>query len=364
MTERVYRKSLSKKLQKEIVMKTWLIILVPLYLIAYLSNPLGLINPVDHQLGRQDVNFDKSESRQWPEAELLNFANVKDFGARGDGSTNDTTAIQSLLDQKRSVYIPDGVYLIDVERALNLRSNQTLHLSDGAVLKALASDEGYSAVLRLKNISNTHISGGKIIGERYSHQGNVGEWGMGIQIIEGSHHITVHQVEISDCWGDGIFIGDSPTVSDVLIEGVSCDNNRRQGLSITDAKRIIIKDSVFMNTNGALPEAGIDIEPDSGQRSENIQIINVDCLNNNGSGLDLMGITGLVRDVVVEDSYFANNKGYGIRFFDDVQEVSLRNLQIENNYSQYPRKIERNNQQRFRQVVMMIVDKLKDLQFI
>ena len=39
-------------------------------------------------------------------------ANVLDFGAVGDGVTNDTAAIQAALDASDIVYFPDGVYLI------------------------------------------------------------------------------------------------------------------------------------------------------------------------------------------------------------------------------------------------------------
>lgn len=334
-------------------MKTWIMIL----LVFFVTSPLVLSAGVDNTLERQLIDSYQLVSRD--ELDLSSFSNVLDFGVKGDGLTDDTEAIQSLLDQERTIYFPAGVYLINVEQALNLRSKQVIYLSDDAVLKALPSDQGYTAVLRLTNVSDVHISGGQIIGERYSHFGEDGEWGMGIHVIKGSHHISIQEIKIFDCWGDGIFLGDSPTVSDILISDVICDNNRRQGLSITDANRIMVKDSVFMNTNGTLPEAGIDIEPDPDQSSHNIQLINVECLNNNGSGLDLMGINGVIDKVLVEDSYFIDNKGPGIRFFDVGGQVKLRNLQIENNCPDCSRRIDRNNQQRFKQIITMLYEKFK-----
>ncbi len=47
---------------------------------------------------------------------LSNFINVKDFGAKGDGTTNDTAAIQAALDAVTSsgtVVFPPGIYLVD-----------------------------------------------------------------------------------------------------------------------------------------------------------------------------------------------------------------------------------------------------------
>jgi len=62
--------------------------------------------------------------------------NVRDFGARGDGTTLDTTAVQAAIDacqqhQGGIVLIPDGTFLI---APVELKSNVTLRLAAGARL--------------------------------------------------------------------------------------------------------------------------------------------------------------------------------------------------------------------------------------
>lgn len=65
------------------------------------------------------------------------FVNVKDFGAKGDGSTIDTAAIQSAIDSVRqlggTVFFPSGIYLVNA--SILFYSYQTLWFEQDAVLK-------------------------------------------------------------------------------------------------------------------------------------------------------------------------------------------------------------------------------------
>ncbi len=78
------------------------------------------------------------------------FYNVYDFGAKGDGITLDTAAIQAALDACKAeggtVLIPVGEY---VTSSLRIYSNTALKLEDGARLIA-DPDEAHYGVLRGK----------------------------------------------------------------------------------------------------------------------------------------------------------------------------------------------------------------------
>src|SRR5262245_54016509 len=54
------------------------------------------------------------------------FINVKNYGAMGDGATDDTTAFQAAVNALPSaggtVYVPPGDYVIDPTRNVRLRS--------------------------------------------------------------------------------------------------------------------------------------------------------------------------------------------------------------------------------------------------
>ncbi len=260
--------------------------------------------------------------------------NVKDYNAKGDGVADDTSAIQNALNKNNSVYIPDGTYMINVDQSLRVNSNQTITMSANAVLKAIPTSSESNAVILVSGVKNVNISGGRIIGERNSHKGTTGEWGMGIRIIDGAESITVTNITISDCWGDGIYVGgfiNEDSVSSILIDNVVSDNNRRQGLSITSAKNVIVSNSVFKNTNGTAPESGIDIEPNKDQVTEDIKIINTETSGNNGVGILLYGKSGTVRGVEISNSTLINNGDLGLALI-TANDLTISNTKIANNW--------------------------------
>jgi polygalacturonase len=107
--------------------------------------------------------------------------NVLDFGAKGDGMTKDTAAIQKALDAcgengGGTVLVPEGVFLTG---SLMLHANTTLQLSSRADLLGSPDiadyplenvrwegefREGHRALICATNAANVIISGGAIFG--------------------------------------------------------------------------------------------------------------------------------------------------------------------------------------------------------
>ncbi len=256
---------------------------------------------------------------------------VAQYGADGSDNQDDTAALQKALDTNDAVTIPNGTYYINVDNPLRLQSNQTLTLSDDTVLKAMPTSSSVSSVLVVENATNVTITGGTIVGERSEHTGAGGEWGMGILITGGAENVMVSNLTITDCWGDGIYVGGTPIVRNVTIDNVIGDGNRRQGLSVTNASGVIVTNSVFKNTSGTAPAAGIDLEPNEGELVENVTIIGVTCTGNQGGGLDLMGWLGTIRAITVTDSNFANNGESGL-YLNNVSGVTVSDTIVSGNY--------------------------------
>jgi polygalacturonase len=73
--------------------------------------------------------------------------NVRDFGAKGDGQTLDTVAVQSAIDaahkdQGGTVLIPAGTFVVGT---IELKSNVTLHLAAQGRLLGSGKAEDYKA---------------------------------------------------------------------------------------------------------------------------------------------------------------------------------------------------------------------------
>lgn len=236
--------------------------------------------------------------------------NVRDYGALGDGVHDDTAAIQAAINalpaDGGTVLVPPGTYMVDTTRKINLRSSMLLLMDPDAILKAKTASVARHYILYVYNKADVEIAGGQLVGERDTHvyaTSSTDEWGHGIQIL-GGQRVTVRDLRVSRCTGDGVCIGGS--ASDVVIANIVSTQNRRQGLSITNCSNIRVYGSEFSHTQGTAPECGIDIEPDAGYSCANVWI---------------------------ENCRMHNNAKYGINIWQRVSTVSVRRCTLEANGS-------------------------------
>ncbi|WP_159016117.1 right-handed parallel beta-helix repeat-containing protein [Cognatiluteimonas profundi] len=245
---------------------------------------------------------------------------VRDFGVRGDGVHDDTLALQRAVDALPSdggtVRVGPGNYLVDPARSLRLRSRMHLQLAPGATLVAKSNALERAYVVLIQDAHDVEVSGGAIVGDRDRHLGLGGEWGHGLT-SRGSSAVTIRDIRISRCWGDGISIGADasrpgrpvPTSRDVVVARVVCVGNRRQGLTIGRSQNVRVYDSEFSDTGGTAPQAGIDIEPDSPSDAGDIRIERCLVRNNRGPGIQ---VYRRVWGVTIADCTIAGNQAPGI----------------------------------------------------
>ncbi|HBK31508.1 MAG TPA: hypothetical protein DDZ96_10010 [Porphyromonadaceae bacterium] len=252
-------------------------------------------------------------------------------------ANTDHQMIQRTIDyaaanQIGTVTIPDGEYEIDAAKSIELRDNIHLKLSDNAILKALPNNLEWHNVLKVWKVGNVKISGGKIVGERYEHQGTKGEWGMGIDLRYATN-VEISNIHISDCWGDGIHLFYDN--KNITIQNVVCDNNRRQGMSVIHVNGLIVKNSVFSNTNGTAPESGIDLEPSAFYEIvKNVLIDNCTFSNNKEIGLHIYGEFGIVEDIKVTNCIVENSTVGVSLYHSNVYSIEMSDIKISDSKSQ------------------------------
>lgn len=167
--------------------------------------------------------------------------NVQNFGAKGDGITDDTAAIQSAIDAAAAagggqVYMPTGTYIVSggeepSDGCLMLKSNVYLY-GDGmgatTVKVADGSDTKITGVIRSAYGEETHdfgVSNLTIDGNRDSTTGKIDGWFNGYIPGEAGYdsNVTLDSVEIKDCSGYG-FDPHEQTVNMVIKNSVSHGN--------------------------------------------------------------------------------------------------------------------------------------------
>jgi hypothetical protein len=118
---------------------------------------------------------------------------------------------------------------------------------------------------RLINIdggNNVYIKGlgARIIANRANY--TTGEQRHGV-FIYGASNVIIEGLESTGHGGDGFYVGGPPNAPshDIILAGCLASDNRRQGLSITSARRVYVVDCEFDKTNGTAPQFGVDLEP-------------------------------------------------------------------------------------------------------
>ena len=162
----------------------------------------------------------------------------------------DTNALKSLFalasaDVSNVIYIQNGYYTVKASTKhpyiLNIPSN-TMVIIDGTISMVGNDFKSYS-ILNISKAVNVSVKGnGSLVGERDSHSGESGEWGMCISTYN-SDSISISDLNISKGWGDGIYVGKG--TKKINISNCKIDNCRRQGISIIEGTEVLIKNCII-----------------------------------------------------------------------------------------------------------------------
>jgi hypothetical protein len=205
-----------------------------------------------------------------------------------DGSKDYTTYLQKAINANSNILFPAFPVLIN-GNGLKIGSNKTITFPDGSQLIMMPNNLTNYSVLTLLNADNVTLNNPVVIGDRDGHLDSLGQWGQGIS-VRGSSNVTINNANVSKCWGDGIYLSAYHGINNRNITLINpyCTQNRRNGMSITNAIGLDLETPYAGYSNGASPYCGIDIEAETyADELQNIVVNNAKTEHNPGAGIQL-----------------------------------------------------------------------------
>jgi len=239
-------------------------------------------------------------------------------------ATDATDVIQAALDSD-----VDTVYIKNVNkpwivRPLFVRKDTlTVILEPGTVLQAKSGaytgshdclfSVGDGAYHKVKNIN---LSGNGATLKMLKNEYTTGE-GRHCLDLEWVENVEISGLTMYGSGGDGIYVGPNyfnSACRNIHIKDCISDNNRRQGISVIAVDGLLLENSIFKNTTGTNPMAGIDIEPDSKTDTiKDVIVRNCSFINNKNPGIDValhqLDSTSYPVSIRFENCYVSGNIG-------------------------------------------------------
>jgi hypothetical protein len=294
---------------------------------------------------------------------------IKDFGAKGNGKTNDTKAFQKASDFFNSrnghgvLLIPNGVYIVgeqylDISGATSrpfagvpvlrfanctnmevrgavaskLRYKDSLHYGSFNPATKRSFDPGgafsdftyvadLSNCISFSNCNNCKVvdiecdgnSSGFILGGKWGDVGRqIAHYGI---MIVNSKNIEVNKVAVHHFGLDGMCVtGSCDVPNNIRVLNSTFDYNGRQGLSWVGGNTLIVRNCKFRFTGqgkfGSSPGAGLDIEAESGHCCINGDF--VDCLFSQNGGPAVAALSGPSSDMSFTRCVFEGTKSFAL----------------------------------------------------
>ena len=281
--------------------------------------------------------------------------NVLDYGARGDGTTLDTAAIQKAVDAAHAagngarVLIPKGhKFLIST---LELRANIDFHIQGGAelVISTNRADYASDGVLTALNAANLTISGkGKFMGQALAFMTGYDakdewwlfkEWRPKMFVLIGCTNLVVRDITFGDApeWGLHML-----GCHQVLVDGIKIRNHldvpNCDGIDPDHCTDVLIKNCDIRCGDDAIVIKNTRQTKDYGP-SANIRV--QDCvMETQDSGLKIgTETTSDIRDIIFERCEIkTSSRGLTIQLRDEgsVSNIIFRDIKFTSRYYSDP----------------------------
>lgn len=258
------------------------------------------------------------------------LCDVREYGAKGDGSTLDTAAIQSAIDSCATsgggtVRLSGGTF---VSGPLDLKSNITLHISKDATLAASSNHDDFPEIqefhetgrrplLSSEHAENITITGGGVIdgkGESWWSNRAPGYSRPRLIVFRYSRHIRMEDVTVqnSPSWQIVPYYSDDLTFRNMKILAPDGISHNTDGIDPFSSGHILI-DHVLIDTGDDDVAIKSGQPGSAGPDAPSHDIVITDCEFLHGHGLSVGSeVSGGVQNVRAERIHFKGT-GTGVR---------------------------------------------------
>lgn len=261
--------------------------------------------------------------------------NVKDFGAKGDGATDDTAAINSAIQAAAGggiVFIPQGVFIADPGVGIILANSVTLQgAGHGSVLKVKNGSNVLNNFVKAELKSNITIRDLQIDGNRANQSSSDSQAvHYGIYIAT-SPNCRVQNVWVHHTTGVGVHIYNS---AGTTVTNCVSSHNRYHGFECEQNTGCTFTGNRGHNND----RHGMFISPGEVGGSGSIgNVIDANSFDHNGEYGIAMGVAagnggsiGLTRDNVITNNSVFQNVWYGISVYVVDDTVIAHNSIVQN----------------------------------
>jgi hypothetical protein len=250
---------------------------------------------------------------------------VKDFGAIGDGKTDDTSAFTNALSQLSAqnggkLLIPTGTYVAGDLRV----PDGTFIQGIGFPVPVLVKSPSATTILQIFHDAvagvrtPTHdVSIEQLVLRGRSVEDGFSQFTHNVKVA-GVERLAVRSVKFEAMQGDGLYLGSRNSASeteshnsdvnvvDSSFDGVNGEN--RQGVSIIDCTRCLVTGNTFVRLTRPDMPGAIDVEPNTRRQViHNIAITN-NTVTGNGGGIAAITVALKFKDFVQQPNHILIQK--------------------------------------------------------